>query len=169
MVDQTPILDETAQAGILATRTPDGVVAWRNEDGARRIYPNNTEYAAVVPDDYFDGSELPTAQRESAVKELRGMLADTGLAPVQARALLSRSGHVRAEGKSAEEQRRETRKALSRAFDNPDAAMADAKRLITRDARFSKFIHARGLGNDSETILMLAHAARSQRAAGRLK
>ena len=99
------------------------------------------------------------------------MLADTGLAPVEAQAMLNRAGIVRTEGKTVEQARKEAREQLSRTFgkDGADAALSDANRLVTRDPRFAKWIEKKGLVNDAQTIVQLAYAARSQRMAGRLK
>lgn len=160
---------ETDQAAILAGPTPPDVVAWRNEDPARRMYPSSPGFADVVPASMFEGADLPTPVRESAVKELRGMLEDTGLSPAEARQLLNRPSHVRAEGRSDEQQRKAARLELSRVFNDPDQALTDVKKLVSRDPRLAKFLTAKGIGNDPETIVTLARAARSQRAAGRLK
>jgi len=170
MSEELEPLSETEQAEILAAPTPRHVEAWRKEAMPERsLYPSNAEFGSVVPDDMFAGANLPTEKRQAAVRELRGMLADTGLSPAEANGLLMRAGHVRADGKTDEQQRREARKELAKQFGDPDAALADARKLIARDPRFSKFIERKGLGNDTETIITLARAARSQRAAGKLK
>ncbi|MDZ7594414.1 MAG: hypothetical protein U0932_07160 [Thiobacillus sp.] len=161
---------ETEQAAILSASAPGSVQAWRNEHmPERKTYPTLAEFGTVVPESMFNGADLPTEKRQAAVRELRGMLADTGLAPVEAGYLLNRSSIVRAENKTDEQQRREARAVLAKEFDDPDAALSDARKLITRDPRFAKFIARKGLGNDAETVLTLARAARSQRAAGKLK
>ena len=170
MSDENAPLTETEQAAILAEPTPGHVLTWRDEHmPERRLYSQNAEFNTVVPDDMFAGADMPTEKRQAAVKELRGMLADTGLAPAEANQLLNRTGHVRVEGKTVEQQRREARAALAKQYDNPDQALADARKLIARDPRFSKFIERRGLGNDADSILIIARAARSQRLAGKLK
>jgi hypothetical protein len=167
--DLAPV-SETEQVEILATPTPRHVEAWRKDAMPERsLYPSNAEFGTVVPDDMFAGASLPAEKRQAAVRELRGMLADTGLSPADASALLMRSAHVRADGKTEEQQRREARTALAKHFSDPDAAMADVRKLVARDPRFSKFLVRKGLGNDTETILTLARAARSQRLAGKLK
>ncbi|MBW6496411.1 MAG: hypothetical protein K0B16_18015 [Burkholderiaceae bacterium] len=161
---------ETEQAAILSESAPGTVQSWRDEHTPeRRVYPTLAEFGTVVPDNMFDGADLPTEKRQAAVKELRGMLADTGLSPVEAGHLLSRSAIVREGGKTDDQQRREARAVLAKVFNDPDAALADARKLIARDPRFAKFIARRGLGNDAEAILTIARAARSQRAAGKLK
>lgn len=161
---------EADQVAILSARTPGHVLDWRNEDTARRTYSSNSEFAEVVPDNAFEGADMPSEKRQAAVTELRAMLADTGLSPMEARQLLNRSAHVRADGKSAEQQTKESREALRRKYgDSADSALADMRKLVQRDPRFSKFLERKGLGNDPETVLLLAAAARSQRNRGRLK
>lgn len=170
MSDQQPTgPTETEQVAMLAGPTPPEVAAWRNEDPARRMYPNSPGFADVVPASMFEGANLPTPVRESAVKNLRAALEDTGLSPAEARGLLNRASHVRAEGRNDEQQRKAARVELSRVFSDPDQALADAKKLVTRDPRLAKFLEAKGLGNDAESLVTLARAARSQRMAGRLK
>lgn len=170
MSEEIAPLSETEQVEILAAPTPRHVEAWRKEAMPERsLYPSNAEFGTVVPDDMFAGANLPTEKRQAAVRELRGMLADTGLSPAEANTLLTGASHVRAEGKNDERQRREARAALAKHFSNPDAALADARKLVARDPRFAKFIERKGLGNDAKTIITLARAARSQRAAGKLK
>ena len=167
--EDTP-LTETEQAAILAQPTPGHVATWRDEHmPERRIYSSNAEFNTVVPDSMFAGADMPAEKRQMAVKELRGMLADTGIAPAEANRLLNRTASVRSDAKNDEQQRREARDVLAKQFDNPDAALADARKLIARDPRFAKFIEHRGLGNDAESILIIAQAARSQRLAGKLK
>ncbi len=162
---------ETEQAEILSQPTPGHVVAMRNEDLARRMYPNNSEFGSVVPDNAFDGADLPASKRSAAVANLRGMFADTGLAPAEAAGLFNRAAIVRSEGKSTEQQVKAARGELDRIFgkDGSDQALADARKLITRDPRLAKWIESKGLGNDPETIVQFARQARSQRYAGKLK
>jgi len=82
--ENTP-LTETEQAAILAQPTPGHVATWRDEHmPERRIYSSNAEFNTAVPDDMFAGADMPAEKRQMAVKELRGMLADTGIAPAEA-------------------------------------------------------------------------------------
>lgn len=166
----TPV-SETEQAEILAEKTPFHVEQWRAEDTPRSFYSKTTGMEKVVPDNAFDGADLPADKRQAAVANLRNMLADTGLAPIEAQAMINRAGIVRSEGKTVEQARREARAQLARTFgaDGAEAALADAKKLVTRDPRFAKWIDKKGLGNDAQTIVQLAYAARSQRIQGRLK
>lgn len=165
-----PTLTETEQVEILATPTPDTIQAWRNEDAGRRMYPHNAEFESVVSDAAFGGADATAEKRQAAVKELRAMLADTGLSPAEAQQLMNRSAHVRAEGRDSEQLVKDARLALQRKYgDHADAALSDVRKLVQRDPRFAKFIERKGIGNDPETVLLLAAAARSQRAAGRLK
>ena len=51
--------------------------------------------------------------------------------------------------------------ALRAAFGNDaEAALQAAQRFVARDARVGRIIDAMGLGNDAETVVMLAQAAR---------
>lgn len=170
MSEETTLPTETEQAAILAAQAPGNLETWRDENmPERRLYPDSTAFGSVVPDDMFAGADLPPEKRQAAVKELRGMLADTGLSPAEAQQLLNRSAHVRADGKNDEQRRKETRMELSREFGDAKQALADAEKLLARDPRFAKFIRVRGLGNDAEAVKLLARAARSQRFAGKLK
>lgn len=164
----TPMTDDAAVA-ILSTPTPGELRQWRAEDPARRMYSNNAEFAELIPDSAFEGAEAPREKRQAAVTEFRAMLADTGLSPSDARTLLSRSAHAKADGKSLDEIRRETREQLVRQYGSADQALADVKKLINRDPRFARYISAKGIDRDPEAILILARAARSQRMSGRLK
>lgn len=170
MSEENALPNEAEQVAILSQHTPADVLARRNEEPARRMYSSNSEFVEAVPDSAFDGADMPPEKRQSAVTELRAMLADTGLSPLEARQLLNRSAHVRADGKSAEQQTREARLALRRQYgDAADSALTDMRKLVKRDPRFAQFLERKGLGNDPETVLLLAAAARSQRTRGRLK
>lgn len=170
MSEEVQPLTETEQVEILAQPTPYHVEAFRAEDAARRTY-KTTGFESVIPDNYLDGADLPADKRSAAVTNLRNMLADTGMAPVEANGLLQRAAIVRSEGKTVEQARKEARAEISRVFgaDQADRALNDAKKLIQRDQRFAKWIEKKGLGNDSQTIVQIARLARSQRIAGRLK
>jgi hypothetical protein len=170
MAEEIQAPTEAEQVGILSAPTPDSVQAWRDEDPARGLYSKNSEFGEAVPDNMFDGANLPTEKRQAAVNELRSMLADTGLSPNEARQLLNRSGMVRSAGMSDEQQRKEAQNALSKIYGkDADDVIADTRKLIARDPRLAKYLHVHGIGNDGETVLLMARAARSQRAAGRLK
>lgn len=174
MADPTTTVNEgpseSEQVAILAQPTPDHIAAWRGEDTARTLFKGNEQFSDAAPDKMFDGADAPAASRQAAVRELRGMLADTGLTSQDAGVIMNQAKVVRATGRSAQDQRRETRAALESAFGtDADRALADANKLINRDPRFSKYLRARGLGNDAATIVTLARAARSQLANGRLK
>lgn len=175
MSDEIQAPSETDLVEILAAPTPQSVEAWRDEEPGRKIY-GTSAFDSVVPSDAFDGAPLPTEKRQAAVENLRGMLADTGLSPNDAKDLLARASVVRHEGRSTEEQLREARKVLTRQFPgdakNPsqgaELVLTDAARMLGRDPRLAKFIQAQGLGNDPETLTMLSRAARSLRTRGRL-
>lgn len=170
MADQTAPLDESGAVAILAQPDSTSLKQWRDEQMPERRLYKTTGFEDTVPDAMFPGADAPADRRAAAVTNLRNMLADTGLSPADARHLLSRAGAVRAADKDDEAQRREARKVLEQTFGaGADAALADAKKLIARDSRFSKYITRKGIGNDAETIVILARAARSQRAAGKLK
>ncbi len=164
---------ETEQAEILSQPTPYHIAAAREETagGPGGTYRNHTGMETLIPDNYFDGADLPAEKRAAAVVELRHMLADTGLAPAEVSGLFQRSAIVRSEGKSDEQQRKEARGELQRVFgkDGADSALRDAATLIKRDPRFAKWIEKKGIGNDVETIIQMARAARSLRSQGRLK
>lgn len=168
-IQQPP--SETEQAEILATPTPSHVMAMRNEDPARQMFPHNYEFSGLVRDDAFEGADLPADKRAAAVANLRGMLADSGLSPAEAGALFNRAAIVRSEGKTTEQQTKEARIALKRVFGEGDVdqVLADTRKLINRDPRFAKWLDKKGLGNDPETVIQFARQARSQRLAGRLK
>lgn len=169
MSDANTPITERSEVTILSAPTPSPIQQWRNEDPGRRMYPNNAEFAALVPDDAFEGAEAPREQRAAAAKELRAMLADTGLSPREAGELLGRSAHAKSDNRSDDARRRDIRDRLSKAYGDPDQALSDAKKLINRDSRFSQYLSAKGLDRDPDAILILAAAARSQRTNGRLK
>ncbi len=114
-------------------------------------------------------ADLPASKREAAVANLREMFMDTGLSPLDARGLVIRATVLRSEGKGAETERKSTRAVLAKQFDDPDAAMRDARNLVNRDPRFAKWVAKQGLGNDAQTIVTLAKAARSLKQKGKLK
>lgn len=157
--------DETAHVQVLAQPAPRHVAEARSADVARSLYPGATEFAYAVPDKAFDGADMPQQARDAAVVELRQMFADTGMSPADAAQLMGRASAVRHDGKSADEQRREARSVLRGQFSDTDAdaALADARALVNRDPRFKRFVELRGIGNDPESILILARAARSLR------
>jgi hypothetical protein len=170
-VDHIPAPDETELAADLAAATPYHVQRWRDtHEPERKTYPSITScYSEAVPDDSFDGADLPASKREAAVANLREMFMDTGLSPLDARGLVIRATVLRSEGKGAETERKSTRAVLAKQFDDPDAAMRDARNLVNRDPRFAKWVAKQGLGNDAQTIVTLAKAARSLKQKGKLK
>ena len=161
---------EREQAEILARPTPGQIVAWRKQYMPERSLYKDSEFKGVVPDDNFAGADLPEAKRLAAASNLRSMFADLGVSPAEAQQLLNRSSAVRADNQTAEQQRREARAELTRQFGkNADVMLRDAKGLVARDSRMVAFIEKRGIGNDPETIVMLARAAHSHKMAGRLR
>lgn len=178
MADEIQAPTETELVQILSAPAPYEIHRQRNEDTARRSYPNSTGMESVVTDRAFDGADAPAEVRERAVKELRNIFVDTGLAAAEVSELMNRASIVRHEGKSAEVMRKEARTQLARMFptDDPtrpnkgaDDALADARRLVGRDPRLARFIERQGLGNDAEAIALMARTARSQRNQGKLK
>ena len=160
---------------IFTAPTPREVSALREAQPERRLY-KTTGYEDAVPDDAFIGSEKPHEARVQAASEMRQVFADIGLAPVEVRQLMNRAAEVRNSGISEQQARGEARKQLARQFGpgpdaqrQADAAMADARRLVTRDPRFTRWLVQSGLGNDSETLVQFAKLATSQRAKGFLK
>jgi len=172
-VDHIPGPDETE----LALQTSPPATPYHVQTVARyartraQDLPSITSCTArAVPDEFLRwDADLPASKREAAVANLREMFMDTGLSPLDARGLVIRATVLRSEGKGAETERKSTRAVLAKQFDDPDAAMRDARNLVNRDPRFAKWVAKQGLGNDAQTIVTLAKAARSLKQKGKLK
>ncbi|OJZ17945.1 MAG: hypothetical protein BGP21_06435 [Thiobacillus sp. 65-29] len=111
----------------------------------------------------------PSDARQAAV-ELREMAADLDLGVLDVRTLRTRVETLRSTPVETITQREAAVDALNREFGSgAKQALRDARALVARDARVARAIEAMGLGDDAETIVMLAKKARSQRVAGKLK
>lgn len=165
--ETTQAIDETAHVQLLSQPTPSHIQTYREQDTARTMYPSAQEFNIAVPDDAFNGSDASGAQSRTAVLELRKMFADTGISPIDAATLMRRSGV--ASKASEQDQKRATRELFTQTFrDDAGAALQDARTLVARDPRFKKFVDVRNIGNDPESALILAHAARQLKMSGRL-
>jgi len=111
----------------------------------------------------------PEAGRKG-LAEVRELLVDIDFGPREVESLVKRAQYVRDSQPDTVTQREATVEALNREFGNGAAqAWRDARTLVSRDPRTAKLIDAMGLGDDAETVVMLARVARSQIVAGKLR
>lgn len=139
----------------------------------RRMFDAQSMLRDVVQeltDEQCEAEGIDPADARQATVELREMAADLDLGALDVRALRTRAETLRSTPMEAIAQREAAVDALNREFGSgAKQALRDARALVARDARVARTIEAIGLGDDAETIVMLAKKARSQRVAGKLK
>lgn len=140
------------------------------DDVARRMYPAQVTFAEVAPDTDFKAQGIEPETGRKAMAEMREMFADLELAPQDVQSLRRRAERLRDAPIGATAQQQAANEALNREF-GPAAAQAlqVARLLVARDPRVAKLIDHMGLGDDPETVVMLARKARSQILAGKLR
>ena len=143
------------------------------DDIARRMYSAQDTLREAVPEapeETFTAEGIDPAVGRKALAEVREMFADLDLGPREVQGLRQRAERLRDAPTDVITQREASVEALNREFGN-DAKQAwrDARALVARDPRVGKLIEAMGLGDDPDTVLLLARTARSQRATGKLR
>lgn len=142
----------------------------RAADPARRMFSPQLTYAEVLPDPENEPGRAPDPVMVGAVREMRELMADLGLPPTEVAALRDRSLAVRRAGTDQAGQQKASADALERRFGKEaSATLKEARALVARDPRVGKLIESMGLGDDAETIITLAEAARRQKTRGQLK
>lgn len=139
----------------------------------RRMFDAQSMLRDVVPeltDEQCEAEGIdPAVARQGAI-ELREMAADLDLGVLDVRTLRTRAETLRSTPMETIPQREAAVDALNREFGSgAKQALRDARALVARDPRVARAVEAMGLGDDAETIVMLAKKARSQRVAGKLK
>jgi hypothetical protein len=155
---------------------PDAVRTLREEDTPRKLYSPQQTYSGVIPDDMFEQygtvpDGMPQEIQVAIIQEYREMAADTGLSNDDVRLLKDRTLALRDNPIPPERQQAEARLRLATEFgaDGIEKALKDANALLNRDPRVRNLLHAWGLGDDPDTVVLVARAAARQRAQGRLK
>lgn len=151
---------------------PEAVAALR--EASKGIYDPATPYAEAIGIDREDGIE-PKPEALAAVNELRLMMADTGIAPVEAKEIATIARTLAATPPTGEQEAEWGREASKVLLDtnnqNIDAANADlalAKQLVQRDPRVKAILEYTRLGSHPRIIELMVERARAERAAGRL-
>ena len=98
-------------------------------------------------------------------------ICDLGMGHEQIGELKNWSRNLKANPVPVERQRENANRMLRDKFgaENVDSALAGARKLLQRDPRTARLIESMGLGDDGDTVLMIATEARRQRAKGLLK
>lgn len=139
----------------------------------RRMFDAQSMLRDVVQeltDEQCEAEGIDPAVARQATAEVREVAADLDLGALDVRALRTRVETLRSTPVETITQRESAVEALNREFGNgAKQALRDARALVARDGRVGKLVEAMGLGDDAETIVMLAKKARSQRVAGKLK
>lgn len=155
---------------------PDAVRTLRGEDTPRKLYSPQQTYSGVIPDDMFEqhGTVPEGVSQEvqaAIIHEYREMAADTGLSNDDVRLLKDRTLALRDNPVPPEQQQAEARLRLAAEFgaDGVEKALKDANALLNRDPRVRNLLQGWGLGDDPDTVVLVARAAARQRAQGRLK
>ncbi|CAB3648611.1 hypothetical protein CEY09_05360 [Achromobacter marplatensis] len=155
---------------------PDAVRTLREEDTPRKLYSPQQTYSSVIPDDMFEQhgtvpEDMPQEVQAAIIHEYREMAADTGLSSDDVRLLKDRTLTLRDNPVPPELQQAEARVRLAAEFgaDGIEKALKDANALLNRDPRVRNLLHGWGLGDDPDTVVLVARAAARQRAQGRLK
>lgn len=164
-----PKEEETAPVEI-----PPEIAKLRAEDSARTMYSPQSVFAEVIHDNIFaqaeDAHTIDQKHIKATIKEMREIACDLGLSAHDAALLRDRAAALSREPVEAGKQIDVAVDMLNRTFGREaKQALNDARKLVARDFRVGRLIESLGLGNDPETVVTLARAARSQRNAGRLK
>lgn len=167
---------QEAEAQPASGAVPDNIRELREADGARRLYTPQSTYKSDIPDDILSSAltdeNAPSPEvLASAVHELREMAADVGLGGSDLRALQIRARTLHQEPVPDHVQQQQTMKRLGEIYgpDGVKSALATANRLLDRDPRTKQLVKVLGLGNDPDTIVMVARAAFREQGNGRLK
>lgn len=146
-------------------------VAELREMPERRMYSAQVTLREAIPDQEFANVEgIDEKAGNKAVRELRELAADLDFGPREIQTLRARAAFVSTSKPDVSMQREAAVDALNREFgQGAKQALRDARAMLQRDPRTAKVIEAMGLGDDPEVVLLVARAARSQRAAGKLK
>lgn len=155
---------------------PDDIKALRHEDMERRMYSAQQTYSSVIPDDMFEQhgtvpDGMPLEVQTAIIQEYREIAADTGLSNDDVQLLKDRTLALRANPIPPDQQQAAARERLVAAFgpDGVEGALKGANALLNRDPRVRALLHGWGLGDDPETVVLVARAAARERARGRLK
>ena len=137
----------------------------------RQIYKARDQLGNVDAADFGDVSNLGEEQHTALTNELRELFADLGMGHEQIGELKNWSRDLKASPVPVERQRENANRMLREKFgaENVDSALAGARKLLQRDPRAARLIESMGLGDDGETVLMLATEARRQQMKGLLK
>lgn len=136
----------------------------------RRTFSAQTTYRDAAPDADFEALGIDPEVGRKGMAEVRELFADLDLTPGDVRGLRERAEKLRDAPADAFAQREATVDALNREFgQGAKQALREARALVARDPRVAKMIETMGLGDDAATIVKLAHVARAQRLAGKLK
>lgn len=139
----------------------------------RRLYDIQAMLRDALPDltdKQCEAEGINPADARLARAEIREIAADLDLGAQDICTLGELSRQVRSAQVDPITQREGAVEALNREFGNGAyQAWLDARALVARDPRVGKMIEAMGLGDDADTIVMLAKKARSQRVAGKFK
>lgn len=149
---------------------PPEIKELRESDPSRKMLSPQGTFAEVLPDNALAETELDAGTQAAAMHEFRELAADLDLAPNDVRGMISRASMLGHEPRDPAAQREEAARLLNSEFgQGAHQAWQDARTLVARDPRVGQIIDALGLGDDPQTVMLLAHAARRQRIAGRLK
>lgn len=140
------------------------------DDPNRRMFSPQETLRSALPDatEAPEGFDLATTNK--AMAEAREIAADLDLGPADINVLRTRAGQIQATAPSQESQVEASIVALNARFgSDATQALRDARLLLQRDPRAARLIEGAGLGNDPQTVVMLAERARAQIAAGKLR
>lgn len=149
---------------------PPEIANLRAEDPeaqAERLYGETPHDAIVkaVAADVGTPEHLRTA--EVAV-EWSKIARDIGIDDAETQYVVNRIAQLREAPIDRDTALKTAMDALARQFDDPVKAFNDAAALARRDSRVARLLDRTGLGNDADTIVMLAKRAYNQRIRGRL-
>lgn len=155
---------------------PDDIKNLRSEDAERRLYSPQQTYSNVIPDDMFEQHgtvpvEISPEVQTAIIREYRELAADTGLSHDDVQLLKDRTMALHASPVSQEQQQAEARQRLAAEF-GPEGvanALKAANALLNRDPRVRALLQGWGLGDDPDTVVLVARAAVRERTKGRLK
>ncbi|MFM2465188.1 hypothetical protein P0D87_16210 [Paraburkholderia sp. RL17-368-BIF-A] len=167
---QTPAETEPATEKPAAPgELPDAIRELR-DDPLRRMFSPQGTYAGVQLEAAMKDAAAAPEIKTAAATEFREIFADLGASPQDAHELVDAASRFTAEAMTSERDASNTNAAielLNQHFGNDAAsALKAAQQMIKRDSRLTRMLDATRLGNDPQTVLKIAHLARSAKMRG---
>jgi hypothetical protein len=153
---------------------PENIAKLRADDPARGLFDVTQHYGPEVglEDALGDAAEATPEMRAAAASEFKQIFADHGLTQAEAREFVTIARQVAKAPPTEELQRTWVETAERRLKEiygtGMQEAVADARRLVSRDPRVAAILSHTKLGDHPEVIELMVRVASSERLKGRL-